>query len=312
MQRFAGRCFFTWSLEDTSAVTASYARQQIDACDYVFFLIGGRYGNLSASGVSYLHLDFIYANTKKKPMMVMLHANPELDHESSEQGKANFNRRKLEDFRNQILRDSNKLHRFGSNIEFANKSLEAYEQLCVDYPASGWLPAKASDQNVLGAPSNADSGDKTENETDYEHLAVNRPKVNLNDSCTFSYRVHTFEGGNFTEMMLKRTMAWGDVLSTVAGNLKMPASEEVFTKSLHDYLDKTALKDAKKVKPDAHATARSQIVSKDLSEIKIQFFVNDWIKTTQKPGSKKMQLMLTPQGARQAAQWQSVMARMKV
>ena len=58
--------FLTWDLIAHPSQFMDYSKQQIDRCDYLLFVLGTGYGHLSPSGVSNLHLSYIYANTKRK------------------------------------------------------------------------------------------------------------------------------------------------------------------------------------------------------------------------------------------------------
>ncbi|MFX6717062.1 DUF4062 domain-containing protein, partial [Acinetobacter baumannii] len=50
---------------------------QIDECDYVILLLGSQYGEQSISGVSYLSLEYEYALSQAKPIIVFMHEQPE-------------------------------------------------------------------------------------------------------------------------------------------------------------------------------------------------------------------------------------------
>src|SRR5215210_4059094 len=52
-------------------------KKVIDDCDYYIVIIGGRYGSLAASGVSYTHMEYEYALSQGKPVIGFLHINPD-------------------------------------------------------------------------------------------------------------------------------------------------------------------------------------------------------------------------------------------
>lgn len=72
-QTLIGMGFFSWGLEQRTPLSTAFARRQIDDCDYVLLLLGSQYGEQSVSGVSYLNLEYIYAVTKQKPIIVFMH-----------------------------------------------------------------------------------------------------------------------------------------------------------------------------------------------------------------------------------------------
>lgn len=67
---------FPWQFnEPRNSLNTAQARRQMVECDYVVFVLSDFYGELSASGISYLHLDFSYAVNKKKPFSVLSISN---------------------------------------------------------------------------------------------------------------------------------------------------------------------------------------------------------------------------------------------
>ncbi len=53
-------------------------KKVIDDCDYYLVIIGGRYGSLHSSGVSYTEMEYRYALDRKKPVIAFVHKNPGL------------------------------------------------------------------------------------------------------------------------------------------------------------------------------------------------------------------------------------------
>lgn len=310
MQKFSDDCFFTWNLIESNASASNYSRHQIDICDYVIFLIGGVYGSLSASGVSYLHLEYIYTTTKQKPMIVLMHEKPTLTDSDLSQDKSNVNyhERKLKDFREHVKRDSNNLHFFNSNVDFINKVMPAFKELTIRFERAGWV--QGSQQKTAVQPQEA-TPQRSLLDTTGELELLGITKVGLNDIVSLSYKVQAFQGGNFRELTLSKDMAWGDVLNIVADDIRMPVPEDVFGRILNDYLDSHALKDVQTVMPAAHAAARSSMLAKDMQRIKLQFAANEWMQTTEAATTGKKQVMLTPQGARHVTQWRGVMVRIR-
>ena len=49
----------------------------IDASDYYVVIIGGRYGSLGEDGIGYTEREYDYAIGAKKPIIPLLHANPD-------------------------------------------------------------------------------------------------------------------------------------------------------------------------------------------------------------------------------------------
>ena len=73
----------------------------IDASDYYILIIGGRYGSLDEVGIGYTEKEYEYAVATKKPVIPLLHENPEsLPRDKTETDEAAW--KKLKAFRDKI------------------------------------------------------------------------------------------------------------------------------------------------------------------------------------------------------------------
>jgi hypothetical protein len=83
-------------------------RRRIDDCDYFVLLVGSRYGSLMPSGVSYTHMEYVYAATKQKPILVLMHEAPETRAEDLQEQKVE-GKLKFGDFRKVLQREMQKI-----------------------------------------------------------------------------------------------------------------------------------------------------------------------------------------------------------
>jgi hypothetical protein len=89
-----------------------FIKRVIDDCDYYILIIGGRYGSVSANGLSYTEQEYDYAMSKRIPVIALLHENPDaIPFGKSEKDQA-F-REKLEQFRQRVT--SNRIVKFWRN-----------------------------------------------------------------------------------------------------------------------------------------------------------------------------------------------------
>ena len=297
-QTLASLGFFSWGLEARTPLTTAFARRQIDDCDYFVLLLGSCYGELSASGVSYVHLEYIYAITKQKPILVIIHESPDsrpLDvQESTKDGK-----RKFEDFRRQLQRERDMVVTFREPRELEVILRHAMPQLTQRYPSLGWVrpndaPMQALQlenerlrhknvqlmatagrvRSIAGSPS---ALDEESSATGEEPGVLEVSIVRGDEIMSFDYRVHAYQDGNFRELRPRRQMTWNELLVAVGPGFSPPAPEEKFARLLNEYLNIAALRDAQETMPRAHATARCQINVRALHAIKVQFKNNQWI-----------------------------------
>ena len=49
----------------------------IDGSDYYVLIVGGRYGSLDGAGLGYTEKEYTYALATKKPVIPLLHENPD-------------------------------------------------------------------------------------------------------------------------------------------------------------------------------------------------------------------------------------------
>jgi hypothetical protein len=297
-QTLASLGFFSWGLEARTPLTTAFARRQIDDCDYFILLLGSCYGELSASGVSYLHLEYIYAITKQKPILVIMHEAPDSraieTQESTKEGQ-----RKFEDFRRQLQRERDMVVTFREPRELEVILRHAMPQLTQRYPSLGWVRPndvpmqslqleneKLRQKNVqlmaAGVRTRSIAGslstlDEQISATNDEPSALDVPIVRGDEVMSFDYRVHAYQDGNFRELRPRRQMTWNELLVTVGPGFRPPAPEEKFARQLNEYLNISALRDVQETIPRAHATARCQINVRALHAIKVQFKNNQWI-----------------------------------
>lgn len=137
-QTLVGMGFFSWGLEQRTPLSTSIARRQIDDCDYVVILLGSQYGEQSVSGVGYMHLEYIYAMTKQKPVIVFMHEDPESREAKLHDHKAEL-KEKFKEFRKQLQHEVDQVFCYRSlrDLELAVRS--SMPQMLERYPVVGWV-----------------------------------------------------------------------------------------------------------------------------------------------------------------------------
>lgn len=277
-QTLIGMGFFSWGLEQRTPLSTAFARRQIDDCDYVLLLLGSQYGEQSVSGVSYMHLEYIYAVTKQKPIIVLMHDNPESRDPSLQEAKPEL-RNRFHEFRQQLQKEVEQVVSFKTLRELELAVRSYMPQMLERYPVVGWVRPQS-------IQSLQDEIDRLKSKLTQAQLVQGKleadpflslPRVTLNDTFSFDYRMHAYQDGNFQELMPIREMTWAEILKILSGAFEQALPEEYFSKVLNHYLNETALVDAQKQMPRAHAVSRSQINVRSLHTIKQQMRQNDWI-----------------------------------
>lgn len=118
-----------------------FIRKVIEESDYYLLVIGGRYGSMTADGISYTEKEYDYAVSRNIPIIALLHGDPsQISLQHSEIDKAS--RKKLELFRKKIKK--------GRMVKFWNSADQLSQSvvLALIYafktrPRPGWVRGDA-------------------------------------------------------------------------------------------------------------------------------------------------------------------------
>lgn len=289
---------FPWEFtERRTSLNTAQARRQIDDCDYVVFLLGAKYGDLSASGISYMHLDFLYALNKQKTILSFIDAAPESRPESERESQPDI-LRKFHAFREQLKSDSESCTSYNSYLDLERAVRSDFAKIVKEKPALGWVRPKNNDVFVSEVQRLRQKVTELEQrlvQTKNQAVLTQLPENITTESQTvfIHYRTHAYQDGNFKDLHLQHEMTWLQLLQILAPHFKQNAAEITFLQALNEYLTHIALADAQVELPRAHAVARTQIDVRCLQQIKMQMRVNGWIVPQSEPSSPRVYWQLT-------------------
>jgi hypothetical protein len=127
----------------------AFIKRVIDDCDYYFLIVGGRYGSVDESGISYTEQEYDYAVSRGLWVIALLRKDPgKISLENSELEPAG--REKLQKFRDKVSK--------GRLVEFWENATELPGLVSINlshamnaHPAVGWVRAdKVANVEVLG------------------------------------------------------------------------------------------------------------------------------------------------------------------
>lgn len=294
-QTLIGMGFFSWGLEQRTPLSTAFARRQIDDCDYVIMLLGSQYGEQSVSGVGYMHLEYIYAVTKQKPIIVFMHDDPESRDVSLHDDKPEL-KEKFKDFRKLLQNDVEQVFTYRTLRDLELAVRFNMPQMLERYPVQGWVRP----QNTQSLHDEIDRLKaklvqlETESGKREADPFLSIQKVSMHDLFSFEYRMHAYQDGNFRDLKIQKQMTWAQLLTLLGLPFINPTPEEFFSKSLNDYLNEIGLEDARVEMPRAHAVARAQINIRALHSIKMQMRQNEWIVPTGRDDRQRMLWQITP------------------
>lgn len=277
-QTLVGMGFFAWGLEHRTPLTTTLARRQIDECDYVILLLGSQYGEQAISGVSYLSLEYEYALSQAKPIIVFMHEQPE-NREIDLQETHPQLKDKFLAFRKKLLHEAEHIFYFKTPRELELAVRLNIPLMVEQHMGQGWVPAHQAQQLQ-------DEIKLLKSKILQLEQRVIEPSIQLNevapqDIFAFEYQIQVFQDGNFKELKRQRQMTWSQLLSVLAKRFETAMPEENFAACLNEYLNQAGLEDARQELPRAHAVACAQINHKALFRIKNQMQSQGWIVPTQ-------------------------------
>lgn len=276
--------FLTWDLIAHPSNFMEYSRQQIDRCDYCLFILGNGYGHLSPSGVSFLHLSYIYAVTKRKPMLALI---------KNRVGNVHFTRQRI-DLATMIQKElSDNVVLFDLTQVAVNNGLMALKQLIQQNPVSGWQRGGQVSTTNFGKINNFDTilqPKPVVPSTDYQNTTllfnastpskspqIDSPiEISLEDTVLVNYSAHAYQDGNLQDILAAHTFRWSEIV-TLLKQVTQPFSSDTMLKYLNDSLKDVALEEASKVMPNVHAVSRCQVTTVDFQWIKKQLINKGWL-----------------------------------
>jgi len=277
-QTLVGMGFFAWGLEHRTPLTTTLARRQIDECDYVILLLGSQYGEQSISGASYLSLEYEYALSQAKPIIVFMHEQPEKREIDLQETHPQLKDKFLA-FRKKLLHEADHIFYFKTPRELELVVRLNMPLMVEQHMGQGWVPAHQAQQLE-------DEIRLLRSKILQLEQRVTEPSTQLNevapqDVFAFEYQIQAFQDGNFKELKRERQMTWSQLLSVLAKRFETAMPEENFAACLNEYLNQAGLEDARLELPRAHAVACAQINHKALFRIKKQMQSQGWIVPTQ-------------------------------
>lgn len=273
----------------------------INECDYYVVLVGGRYGTLSPMGLSYTHREYIYAVTKKKPVIAFMHDHPELldavSREKTREGDVRF-----QDFR-KLLQDKGIFRYWSSPGDLGEVVRKAMPQFVRENPAPGWVRAGQAVTDLNQARELQELRKRLEElELEREELVVGRrPAVDTlakgSDTVLLQYSCNVYIKGDCKVTTTEARVTWDEVFSAIAPQLMTEAPESVMREAVEEMIANRALNDVQAILPKAHAVRNIVLSTHSFNQIKIHMRALGLIrKSSRKDPAGHTWWQLTPHG----------------
>lgn len=276
-------------------------QQVINECDYYVVLVGGRYGTLSPIGLSYTHREYVYAATKKKPVIAFLHDHPELlsadRREGTREGDVRFR-----DFRKLLQEKAAIFRHWSSPADLAEVVRKAMPMLVKQNPAPGWVRAgQVADLSQVREVQDLKKRiDELEREK-HELTAGWRPPLETlargSDSVALQYSCNAYIKGDCKVTMAERKMTWDEVIAAVGPQMMNEVPEAVMREALEEAIAARALTDVQLIMPKAHAVRNVVLSTGSFNQVKIQLRALGLIrKSPSRESNGQTWWQLTPHG----------------
>ena len=244
----------------------------IAECDYYVVLVGGRYGSLSPMGLSYTHREYIFADTKKKPVIAFLHDHPDQlpahERENSREGEVRFR-----DF-SKLLQEKALFRFWSSPSDLGEAVKKAMPQLVKEHPASGWVRAgQVTDLNAVREVQELKARIQELEHEREEWVMERRPPVeNLakgSDAVVLQYSCNVYIKGDCKVTMTEMRVTWNDVFAAVCPRLMSEAPESVMREAVEELIASSALENVQSSLPKAHAVRNIVLSTHSFNQVKI-------------------------------------------
>lgn len=270
---FQARAFVTYDVASSLPKAALYGRYCIDACNYTIVIVGDNYGAPQNIGASQMHLSYLSAKTKLKPMLVLIKTHSESSRLSKQ----------LQNFTRLVEQQVNHVYYYDESTNIEKLLAYAYDNMVASQtPTSRWVKVNEtleSPTSYTKTPSTAIKNVQRPAQsylgTDAEPNPLKKP-LELTDTFQVQYSVQAYEGGNLTDVMMTMLFTWQELLQALA-QIPVAFSSYGLQSCINRLITTRAEEDVKQCMPNVHAVSRCQVVQPDLAEIQRLLIGANWI-----------------------------------
>lgn len=247
-----------------------FIKRVIDDSDYYLLIIGGRYGSLSETGISYTEMEYDYAIERGIKVIALIHGSPEkLIAEKIEMSPDA--RQKLDGFRARA--QTGRLVKFWNDPkELSGLVATSLPKTIKMYPAVGWIRGnEATDNTDLLKQLNELRREKSNLEKQVQELQKNKNKMldlaQGEDEVVISVKCDIVEKG---EISWEQEVTWNNLFKCIGPKILDDENENIIYDTLSKYIASR--------KYDNFDYA--QIDFTDFEKIKVQFLSLKYIYST--------------------------------
>lgn len=236
--------------------SANYSWRCIHDCDCAFMLIGKSYGELNNTGVSQLHISYLNARTKNKPLIVFV-----IDNDDDRP-------RQLADLIQVVKEQVSPIFYVDDNTQYNQLLTEVYDMLDGSFMGETSTPATLTSKISPDLPSSLARFEPTSN-------TVHKPLPSLQDEVLLNCTAHAFRGGTLIEAGFMATTTWRAILSSLDKSLAF--NNQGLWRLLNTLITAQALPAVQTSDPSVHAISRCQVIKADIVWVQEELLSLGWI-----------------------------------
>lgn len=284
----------------------------IDASDYYVLIIGGRYGSLDETGLSYTEKEYNYAVKSGIPVIALLHSDPDnLPRGKTETDEEAWN--KLTEFREKV-ESKHTCNYWDSAEELKAKVITGVISAIKKQPAVGWvraslIPSEDTVREVLDLRKKIADLESELNQARTEAPPGTEDLLQGDDTFELSYTFEAYpkDGTYFDRQNYEATIlpTWNEIFAGVSPVLISESNERQVRTALVKLFRFVALQDLQESGAELQGITNFQFRDHELDTCLVQLRALGLIKESDKKRSvhdKATYWTLTPYGDRQMVQ----------
>lgn len=283
----------------------------IDDCDYYIVVIGGRYGSVAQSGISYTEMEYEYALAQGKPVIAFLHKDPGSLPSNKCEATAE-GRTRLDAFRTRVQQ---KMCRFWiSPADLGSVVSRSLIKLIKNNPAVGWvradlLPDQSATDEILRLQKRVE---ELQEKLGQDLGPASSGVVQLSqgeDEIALQYSFGLYKRGYFRPEYAYNsvfTTSWNALFSVVSPLLIDEASDRVLKEAIENFIrdenvDRHIANGIDNYDTEQHEIRGFSLYDDDFNTIKVQLLALRLISKSTKKKSRSVSdrnayWTLTPHG----------------
>jgi len=218
----------------------------IDASDYYVLIIGGRYGSIDEAGLGYTEKEYDYAVATKKPIIPLLHENPEnLPREKTETSEIAW--KKLQTFRKKVEKKHTCVY-WKTAEDLKAKVIIGVTSTVKRRPAVGWIradqvPTEATltellllRERIAELEANAEI-DRTQPPKGTDELFQGDDTFSIKHSFDARKKIDEYPYNEDISYTATIDPTWDEIFAAIAPSMISETSESDFNKSLKSFFE---------------------------------------------------------------------------